>query len=198
MQQPNGQLLWAAWWFLVSKLTLKWKSRNIWYLPLEEWWCEAEEHFFLSIHEGVCASFLQLLNLGFHSPYFDVTFGLSAVFWREREEQYHIEGQCHMKERYHISAANLRDPASKSAVHGARPAVPVLLLWSRSVCARSLFGVWLCWPWLLSLGGLSTQRSGMGRGGGRGRKLRAAWAGHLVVLGISAPSHVTTSSSYKE
>lgn len=28
-----------------------------------------------SIHEGACASFIQLLNLGFHSSSFDVTFG---------------------------------------------------------------------------------------------------------------------------
>lgn len=77
--------------------------------------------------------------------------------------------------------------------------MPVALLWSRCVRARSLTGVWLCWTRLPSLGLLGTQQCAMGvRHGGGGRKVRGAWAGHLVRLGISAPSHMTASSSYKE
>lgn len=80
MQRPNGQPLWATWWFLVSKLILKWKSRNIWYLPLEEWmmWDRGTlvpVHSWGGLCPGVTASFIQLLNLGFHSPYLDFTFG---------------------------------------------------------------------------------------------------------------------------
>lgn len=110
--------------------------------------------------------------------------GFSAVFCRAREEQYHTEGQCHMKEQYHITAVNLRDPGSKRALHGARPAVRGVLLWS--ACARNLTGPRPCWAPLPPLGGLSAQLGG-DVGWGRGRRScclgRAPGdAGHLSTL----------------
>lgn len=140
---------------------------------------------------GLVPASSNCLTWTFTLPVLMSPLGFFAVFWREREEQYHTEGQCHMKEQYHITAVNLRDPGSKCALHGARPAVLVVLLWS--VCSRNLIGLWLCWTPLTPTSGRAQHPAVWQRKEGP-----AAWAGHLVMLGISAPSHTTAGSSYKE
>lgn len=112
MQQSNGQLLWAAWWFLVSKLILKWKSGNIWYLLLEEWmmW---NRGMLVPFMKGPVPASSSCLTWAFTLPLLMSPLGFSAMFWREREEQYHIEEQCHMKEQNHITAVNLERPRFK-------------------------------------------------------------------------------------
>lgn len=47
------------------------------------------------------------LTWAFTLPILMSPLDFSAMFWREREELCHIEGQCHMKEQYHITAVNL-------------------------------------------------------------------------------------------
>lgn len=63
------------------------------------------------------------------------------MFWRERAEQYHTEGQCHMKQQYHITAVSLEGPRFKMCFTWSQTSSAVALLWSLSARARPQQGL---------------------------------------------------------
>lgn len=185
MQQPNGQLLWAASWFLVSKLILKWKSRNIWYLPLEEW-LMCNRGTLVPVHSwgGLC-QLHPIAELGLSLSLFRCHLWISLPCSGEKgQSSITLKGNVTWNSSITSQLWALRDPGSKCALHGAKPAV----LWPCSghgLRVPDLSRVWLCWTRLPPLAVGWERKEGLCCLG-------------LAMLSISAPPCRTANSSYKE